>query len=129
MTQHLYTASDDEEGPVSVISSVTSVDRTGRIGLVPARFGEGMVGGAEIVLAEMAKRLQARGWDVEILTTTALDHFKWDNVLPAGESVEQGLHVRRFPAVFEDSPERGELEAAMANGSPLTLHQQQRWIN
>jgi glycosyltransferase involved in cell wall biosynthesis len=114
---------------VSVISSVTSADRDGRIGLVPARFGQGMVGGAEIVLAEMAKRLQQRGWDVEILTTCALDHFKWDNVLPAGESVEQGLRVRRFPAVFEDTPERGVLDSAVALGSPLSLQQQQRWIN
>ena len=114
---------------MNVSEASSSTDRQGRIGLVPARFGEGMVGGAEIVLAEMAKRLQARGWDVEILTTTALDHFTWDNVLPAGESVEQGLRVRRFPAVFEDSPERGVLDAAVATGSPLTLQQQQRWIN
>ena len=114
---------------MSVISSVTSADRTGRIGLVPARFGEGMVGGAEIVLAEMAKRLQARGWDVEVLTTCAIDHFTWDNVLPAGESVEQGLKVRRFPAVFEDDPERGALDHAVATGQPLRLQEQQRWIN
>ncbi|MCO7219997.1 glycosyltransferase family 4 protein [Klenkia sp. PcliD-1-E] len=105
------------------------VDRRGRIGLVPARFGEGMVGGAEIVLAEMAKRLAARGWDVEILTTCAIDHFSWDNVLPAGESVEQGLKVRRFPAVFEDNPERGFLDHAVATGQKLGLQQQQRWIN
>jgi glycosyltransferase involved in cell wall biosynthesis len=107
----------------------TGVERGGRIGLVPARFGEGMVGGAEIVLAEMAKRLTARGWDTEILTTCALDHFNWDNVLPAGESVEQGLHVRRFPAVFDDDPERGRLNHAVATGEPLGLRDQQRWMN
>jgi len=111
------------------MSTVAPSDRTGRIGLVPARFGEGMVGGAEIVLAEMAKRLSARGWETEILTTTALDHFNWDNVLPAGESVEQGLQVRRFPAVFEDDPERGPLNHAVATGSPLGLAAQQRWMN
>ena len=63
------------------------VVREGRIGLVPARFGEGMVGGAEIVLHQMAKRLQDRGWDVEILTTTAMNHHTWESELPAGESV------------------------------------------
>lgn len=114
---------------VDTISVITAAERVGRIGLVPARFGEGMVGGAEIVLSEMAKRLSARGWDVEILTTCALDHFRWDNVLPPGESVEQGLKVRRFPAVFEDTPERGFLDHAVATGASLSLQQQQRWIN
>ena len=111
------------------MSAVQPQDRVGRIAVVPARFGEGMVGGAEIVLAEMGKRLAARGWDVEVLTTCALDHFGWENVLPAGQSVEQGLAVRRFPAVFEDDPERGWLDHAVATGQPLGLQQQQRWIN
>lgn len=111
------------------MSSTGTPDRRGRIGVVPARFGEGMVGGAEIVLAEMGRRLTARGWDVEVLTTCALDHFGWENVLPAGESVEQGLKVRRFPAVFEDDPERGWLNHAVATGQPLGLVEQQRWIN
>lgn len=111
------------------MSSTGTPDRRGRIGVVPARFGEGMVGGAEIVLAEMGRRLTARGWDVEVLTTCALDHFGWENVLPAGESVEQGLKVRRFPAVFEDDPERGWLNHAVATGQPLGLVEQQRWMN
>ncbi|MBN1093818.1 glycosyltransferase family 4 protein [Blastococcus sp. TML/M2B] len=96
---------------------------------MPARFGEGMVGGAEIVLAEMGRRLRDRGWDVEVLTTCALDHFGWENVLPAGESVEQGLAVRRFPAVFDDDAERGWLNHAVATGQPLGLVEQQRWMN
>lgn len=111
------------------MSSTEPIDRRGRIAVVPARFGEGMVGGAEIVLAEMGRRLAARGWDVEVLTTCALDHFGWENVLPAGESVEGGMKVRRFPAVFEDDPERGWLDHAVATGQPLGLVEQQRWIN
>jgi glycosyltransferase involved in cell wall biosynthesis len=114
---------------VSTEQGPTGIERVGKVGLVPARFGEGMVGGAEIVLAEMAKLLTDRGWDTEILTTCALDHFRWDNVLPAGESVEQGLHVRRFPAVFEEDPERGVLNHAVATGEPMSLRAQQRWIN
>lgn len=107
----------------------SAVQRLGRLGLAPARFGDGMVGGAEIVLAEMAGRLAARGWDVEILTTCALDHYRWDNVLSPGESIERGLRVRRFPAVFEDDPERGWLNHAVATGQPLHLREQQRWMN
>lgn len=104
-------------------------DRSGRIGLVPARYGPGLVGGAEIVLAEMAEGLAARGWDVEILTTCALDHFTWANELPAGLAEEHGVRVRRFPVVNEPNPERGALEAAILAGQTLSITEQQRWMN
>jgi glycosyltransferase involved in cell wall biosynthesis len=105
------------------------VDRAGRVALVPARFGQGAVGGAEIVLEQMARRLQARGWEVEILTTCALDHHTWENVLPAGKSMEDGLLVTRFPVVTTPGPERAQLEQAILSGAPLRLHEQQRWMN
>ena len=104
------------------------IDREGRIALVPARFGQGAVG-AEIVLEQMARRLQARGWEVEILTTCALDHHTWENVLPAGKAMEDGLLVHRFPVVTTPGPERGQLEQAILSGAPLRLHEQQRWMN
>ena len=95
------------------------VDRGGRIALVPARFCQGAVGGAEIVLEQMARRLQARGWEVEVLTTCALDHHTWENVLPAGKSMEDGLLVHRFPVVTTPGPERAQLEQAILSGAPL----------
>lgn len=104
-------------------------NRSGTIALCPARFGDEIVGGAEIVLRKMATGLQDRGWDVEILTTTATDHHSWANVVPAGESVEGGLRVRRFPVVDEHIAERGDLERRILGGEPLTLAEQQRWMN
>jgi len=106
-----------------------ATNRSGRLALVPARFGVGMVGGAEIVLDQMARRLHARGWEVEILTTCALDHYTWENVLPAGKAMDDGLLVRRFPTVNEPSAERGELEHAILSGASLRLLEQQRWMN
>jgi glycosyltransferase involved in cell wall biosynthesis len=105
------------------------VDRDGRIALVPARFGHGTVGGAEIVLEQMARRLQARGWEVEVLTTCAVDHHTWENVLPAGKAMEDGLLVHRFPVVTTPGPERAQLEQAILGGAPVRLHEQQRWMN
>src|SRR3954451_1854172 len=104
--------------------------RRRRLAVVPARFGPGLVGGAEIVLAGIGQRLAERGHDVEVLTTCARDHFTWANDYPAGVTEEDGLVVRRFPAVV-DTPgqERAEIEAAILAGSPVTLAQQQRWIN
>ena len=75
------------------------VDREGRIALVPARFGQGAVGGAEIVLEQMGRRLQARGWEVEILTTCVREFSAdWnENYYSAGTAVVEDIAVRRFP--------------------------------
>lgn len=110
-------------------SPVPAAERRGRIAFAPARYGPGLVGGAEIVLREMAQGLAARGWDVEILTTTALDHLTWADELPAGTSTEDGLTVRRFPVVQGASVERGVLEHTILSGGSLTLAEQQRWMN
>ncbi len=105
------------------------LDRRGTLAFVPARFGKEVVGGAEIVMKQMALGLRDRGWDVEILTTCALDHHYWENVFEAGTSQEDGLTVRRFPVVNEPIVERGVLEARIIAGEKVTLAEQQRWIN
>jgi glycosyltransferase involved in cell wall biosynthesis len=107
------------------------VERKGRLGFVPARYGEGVVGGAEAVLAEMAHGLAARGWDTEILTTTATDHFTWEPVFPPGVvTTDDGVVVRRFPAVVStDRSVRARLNAAIAARSHLRLDEQERWVN
>lgn len=96
----------------------------------PSRFGDDFVGGAETVQGEIARGLQERGWEVEILTTCARDHFTWVNELPAGVSEEDGLLVRRFPAVVSTPrAERAALERRILSGSQLTIAEQQRWMN
>jgi hypothetical protein len=88
-----------------------------------------IVGGAEIVLRRTALGLQERGWAVEVLTTCAMDHHSWANVVPPGESVEHGLRVRRFPAVNDRVDEHQELERRILRGGRLTLAEQQRWLD
>lgn len=100
------------------------------IAFVPPRYGADVLGGAEAVLREMAAGLQKRGYPVEILTTCARDHFTWANELPAGQSVVDGVPVRRFPTVYSNNRrERDQLEAAIVAGDTITMEQQQRWIN
>ncbi len=106
-----------------------SVDRSGRLCFVPPRFGADLVGGAEIVLGQMSRRLKDRGWDMEILTTCAIDHHGWENVLPAGRTVVDGMPVHRFPVVVTGDSERGRLEHAILSGASLSISDQQRWIN
>jgi glycosyltransferase involved in cell wall biosynthesis len=106
------------------------VTRTGRLAFVPPRFGPEVIGGAEIALAEAAAGLAARGWDVEILTTCARDHFTWANEYAAGVERHGELQVRRFPTVIDTArAERSAIGAHILAGGPVDLHHQQRWMN
>lgn len=106
------------------------MDRNGKLAFVPARYGDGVVGGAETVLRELAAGLAARGWDVEILTTCARDHFTWINELPTGVEREGDLTVRRWPAVVSTArTERATFNAAISSGQPISWDEQVRWMN
>ena len=107
------------------------MERKGRLGFVPARYGDGVVGGAEAVLKEMALGLARRGWEVDILTTCARDHFTWENEFPSGVSEgPDGVTVRRFPAVISTPrTERAAFNAAIVAGAPLRMSDQERWMN
>jgi glycosyltransferase involved in cell wall biosynthesis len=71
-----------------------------RIAFVVHRYGDQITGGAEAHCRQIAERM-ARYYEVEVLTTTALDHLSWKNVLPAGRDELNGVVVRRFPSATE----------------------------
>ena len=97
---------------------------------MPPRFGPDIVGGAELVVRELSRHLADRGWDVEVLTTCARDHFTWANEYAAGVEDHDGVTVRRFRTAPPAAPgERAELEAAILAGARLSLADQQRWMN
>lgn len=68
----------------------------GKLAFVTPRFGPGVVGGSEALSREIALGLAGRGWEVEVLTTCAVDHYTWENALVPGASEEDGVTVRRF---------------------------------
>jgi glycosyltransferase involved in cell wall biosynthesis len=63
---------------------------------VVPRFGSATVGGAERLVGGLARRALPGDWTSEVATTCAVDHETWANVLEPGESLEDGLVVRRF---------------------------------
>ena len=69
-----------------------------RLDLVVPRYGSQIRGGAENAARELATRLvSGSGWDVRVLSTTALDSTTWAPALAAGVTEEDGVPVHRFP--------------------------------
>ena len=67
-----------------------------KIALVCQRYGLEVNGGAEAECRMYAERL-VPFYDVEVLTTCALDYTDWKNHYPSGTTEINGVLVRRFP--------------------------------
>jgi glycosyltransferase involved in cell wall biosynthesis len=67
-----------------------------KIAFVVQRCGREVNGGAEAHCLAIAQRMSAH-WDVEILTTCAVDYVAWDNFYPRGSEDIGSVVVRRFP--------------------------------
>ncbi len=68
-----------------------------KIAFVVPRYGAEIRGGAETGARMLAEHLVSdRGWDVEVLTTCAVDAITWRDELPEGTSEINGVTVRRI---------------------------------
>ena len=101
----------------------------GRAAFVPPRFGDQVVGGSEAVVREIAAGLAGRGWDVEVLTTCAVNHYTWANDLPEGETLEDGVTVRRFPTVSHSSLRGLRAQRSIQDGVVPPVDDQWTWVS
>lgn len=60
------------------------------------RYGEEIAGGAEQHCRWLAESLAARGHDVHVVTSTAVDYMTWEPSYTDGESCLNGVTVHRF---------------------------------
>ena len=65
--------------------------------ITPRYAPDGVVGGAETLIRNLAMHAAGHGHEVHLLTTCALDHFSWANARPAGEETHDGMTVHYFP--------------------------------
>lgn len=101
-----------------------------RVAFVTPRFGADIVGGAEAVARGLALGLVERGWDVEVLTTCAVNPWTWANELPAATRLEEGLVVRRFPNVLATSASKEHaVHGRIYYGERPPLDDQVTWLN
>ncbi|MGH9071655.1 MAG: glycosyltransferase family 4 protein [Acidimicrobiales bacterium] len=67
-----------------------------KLAFVVPRYGLEVVGGAETAARQIAERVAARGWEVEVMTTCAIDDMTWADELPPGEATLNGVTVHRW---------------------------------
>ncbi|MGJ5673560.1 MAG: glycosyltransferase family 4 protein [Nostochopsis sp.] len=70
-----------------------------RVAIVVQRWHESIVGGSEALAWQYANLLSDK-FEVDVLTTTALEYTTWANVLPAGCETKQGINIHRFPVTI-----------------------------
>ena len=71
-----------------------------KVAIINQRYGDEINGGSEYYTKELAEHL-SRIYDVEILTTTALDYDTWKPYYAPGTSLINGVTVHRFPVQKE----------------------------
>ena len=102
-----------------------------RLAYVVPRYGTEVVGGAEFATRMLAERLAARpGWEVEVLTTAALETTTWADHYPAGTSALNGVTVRRFPSASGRDPGFERLsQRVLADPRRATPTEGRQWID
>jgi glycosyltransferase involved in cell wall biosynthesis len=98
------------------------------VAFVLPRFGERVVGGAETLGRGLAQQAQQQGWAVEVWSSCATDYGTWQNVLPAGTAVEDGLLVRRFMVDPWDADRFHALNRRFDRQRVLPVDQQYDWL-
>lgn len=71
-----------------------------KVAFVVQRYGMEVNGGAEFHCRLVAEHL-SKYFDVEVLTTCAVDYVTWKNEYSAGTETLNGVLVRRFPVDYE----------------------------
>jgi len=101
-----------------------------KLTFVTPRYGTEVIGGAETGARMLAERLCILpGWEVEVMTSCALDHLTWENTKPPGTSVLNGVTVHRFPTASRRLLDYFELDGKIrVSPTTATLPESRRWV-
>ncbi|WP_426481551.1 glycosyltransferase family 4 protein [Chryseobacterium sp. R2ACT005] len=85
-----------------------------KIAIVVQRYGLEINGGAELHARLLAEKLSAI-YDIEIITTCAIEFERWDNHYPEGIEIINNIKVRRFKTLKKDLKKFNELSKIARN--------------
>jgi glycosyltransferase involved in cell wall biosynthesis len=101
-----------------------------KVAYVTPRYGVEIVGGAENAARKLAERLvHDVGWEVEALTTCAVDNRSWANEYVEGTSDVNGVRVHRFASAAGRDPGFDRFSRSiMEQPTRVAPRDQDRWI-
>jgi glycosyltransferase involved in cell wall biosynthesis len=94
---------------------------------VVPRYGTGIVGGSESLVRRLAQALTARGWSVEVWSTTAVDEATWGGALPLAER-DGEVRVRRFPVARRRRPRAFHQFSRVMFRLPAAIRPEGPWL-
>jgi glycosyltransferase involved in cell wall biosynthesis len=99
-----------------------------RIALVVQRYGDEVVGGAELHARWIAQRL-ARRHQVEVLSTCAIDYLTWANEYDPGPAQVGGLSVLRFPVERQRTADGFDALSSRVHFQAHSDAEERRWMD
>lgn len=102
---------------------------SGKIAIINQRYGIEVNGGSELYSRQIAERL-AEKYEVEVLTSCALDYERWANHYKEGKELINHVTVRRFRTEHERKQARfSALDREMHINRNVTEEQSEHWID
>ena len=99
-----------------------------KIAIINQRYGLEVNGGSEYYTRMIAEQLNKK-YDVEVLTTCAIDYASWKNYYKEGEEELNGVKVRRFPAERErKQKEFSEVTLRIFQANQRTEELEREWV-
>lgn len=98
-----------------------------KIACVVHRYGAEIAGGSEAHCRQIAEHLAQRH-EVTVLTSCAKDHVTWRNEYPPGDTLLNGVRVRRFPVSRPRSLHRFAAITAVTADRRHTEDQEREWF-
>ena len=99
-----------------------------KLAFVVPRYAASIGGGAETLMRAIAIELVSRNYEVDIITTCALDHRTWDNHFEEKMTIEDGLNVYRFKVDNRDLEKFIRVEQKLSKGFSVSIEEQISWL-
>lgn len=99
-----------------------------KIAIINQRYGLEVNGGSELYSRQIAEKLIAK-YDVEVLTSCAVEYVKWSNYYKEGVEQINGVTVRRFKTLHEREPKVfSALDSMMLSNLHIEEEISEQWI-